>query len=173
MFENITFPASSCETDYPAPEREGNESDVQLISSEREAVFSWKGRQLIHFISPVKVAGGEILDWMNKSVIRELISLENVTGRNGISIMARDIAPPYPEGFYPLQEKSSRSLLLNPQWFSVYFISGLKLFLPEDENSRVREIYDQLRRFFEPGTALIDYGNHKIYLMSFTAPPAA
>lgn len=144
--------------------------------TEQEAVLSWNGKQLIYFQSPVKVAGEEILDWMNKGILSELISLENIEEDEGLPIIAKEASPVY-AGKRPAPERSNRSLLLNPQWFSVYFISFSDPLLEEGESAfgeeEPRNILARLLYLFEPGKALADYGNHKIFLRRLRVRPAA
>lgn len=145
---------------------------LELFSTETEAVLSWQGKQLIHFESSVKVAGEEVLDWVNKGLLTELTGLEKVGESNGMQIMAREAAPVFAETRFA-QEPSNRSLLLNPTWFSIYFVSFWE---PVLEEEALRELRKKLLHFFETGKALADYQRHKIYICRFlgiAAAPAA
>lgn len=155
------------------------ENKLELFFSKGEATLFAGGERLIYFRSPVQVGGQEVLDWMNKGYLTELLSLENLATSRGIVITAREAAPARQEkSTWP--ERSERSLLLNPQWFSIYFIAIPGSILPGIAGGGARidktafsELYATMHAFFEPGRAIADYENRGLYLRGLRNPRAA
>lgn len=166
------------------------ENKLELFFSKGEATLFAGGERLIYFRSPVQVSGQEVLDWMKKGYLTELLSLENLATSRGIVITARETAPVRQEKpAWP--EQSERSLLLNPQWFSIYFIAISGGILPgiagggartdnapradrtaRTDKTALSELYATMHAFFEPGRAIADYENRGLYLRGLRNPRA-
>lgn len=133
------------------------DKEVQLVSTSDQAVLLYKGDVLIRFDALVRLSPEELFEYASCGVFHKLVSAGLVSRvlRSGRLFNRTSQAEP------------ADHILYRPQWYTIYFISGL-YFQGSPGDSGLPQSVEEIARFFVPGHALIDYANLHVFTHSLS-----